>query len=314
VLINLLPEFLAILDAPDRRRAWQRYHDTHRPVIDAYWRNYVMDPDTEAADDLVSHMLGADRRDLWQLVAAVDVVQMAEDTLARAADVLQADRPVDCYLMVGMGAANAGELVVNGRGVIFICLEHFTGRPNPDTFGLGLTPDLIPLWIAHEYGHLVRYLSPDSKSDLRRFIRESGGNYDVWTAGSRATLRELLVNEGLAVRAAEAVAPGFLPPQYFGYAKRQYNRLRELESFLRSAVEPQLDRSALGLRLRYLVGGISAEARTVDGKVLPERSGYYLGHRLTEAFATRQGIGPALRASVDEFRDAEDAARRIHTA
>ena len=54
--------------------------------------------------------------------------------------------------MVGLGGANAGELVVGGRGVAFICLEHFTGRVNPETYGMGLPPDLIPLWIGARAG------------------------------------------------------------------------------------------------------------------------------------------------------------------
>ena len=37
------------------------------------------------------------------------------------------DCDVDVVLMVGVGAANAGELVVDGRGIAFVCLEHFTG-------------------------------------------------------------------------------------------------------------------------------------------------------------------------------------------
>ena len=72
--------------------------------------------------------------------------------------------------MVGLGGANAGELVVGGRGVAFVCLEHFTGRVNPETYGMGLPPDLIPLWIAHELAHTVRYTSPTSASDMRRLV------------------------------------------------------------------------------------------------------------------------------------------------
>ena len=73
--------------------------------------------------------------------------------------------------MVGLGGANAGELVVGGRGVAFICLEHFTGRVNPETYGMGLPPDLIPLWIGHELAHTVRYTSAGSRSDMRRLVR-----------------------------------------------------------------------------------------------------------------------------------------------
>ena len=41
------------------------------------------------------------------------------------------DVDFDVVLMVGVGAANAGELVVDGRGIAFVCLEHFTGVANP---------------------------------------------------------------------------------------------------------------------------------------------------------------------------------------
>ncbi len=311
MLINLVPDFLAVLAESDPEAAWHRYFDSHSAILTAYWRNYVLEPGSPAAEDVVRKALAAERSDLHALLAGVDVVRIVEETLARAEDVLQIDRPTDCYVMVGMGGANAGELVLGGRGVVFICLEHFTARANPQTYGLGLTPDLLPLWVAHEVAHTVRYTSPASRSDLRRLVAEAGGYYDYWETGRRATLRELLVNEGLAVRAAEAVAPGFRLSDYFGYTRRQYHRLRELEAFLSRAVSPDLDRCALGLRLRYLSGGMSPGARLVQGKVIPERSGYYLGHRMTEALARQHGIATALRAAVEEVQAADDAARGV---
>ncbi len=314
MLINLLPDFLAVLDAPDREAAYRQYREAHRPILDAYWRNYVLDPDSPHAGEIVSSALKADRSDLHSLAAGVDLVRVVEDAITLAEELLQVDRPTDTYLMVGLGGANAGELVVGGRGVAFICLEHFTGRVNPETYGMGLPPDLIPLWIGHELAHTVRYTSPGSASDMRRLVTDLGGYYDYWSTGSRATLRELLVNEGLAVHAAQAVAPGFDAADYFGYPRRQYNRLREMEAFLRRIVEPDLDRSGLGLRLRYLSGGMSPSARLVGGRVLPERAGYYLGYRMTEALVAERGIAAALRASAAEFQTAEDVARGIQTA
>jgi uncharacterized protein YjaZ len=179
---------------------------------------------------------------------------------------------------------------------------------------MGLHPDLIPVWVAHELAHTVRYTSPASASDMRRLVSEGGGYYDYWSSGSRATLRELLVNEGLAVHTAQAVAPGFDAADYFGYPRRQYNRLREMESFLRRAVEPDLDQSGLGLRLRYLSGGMSPSARLVGGRVIPERAGYYLGYRMTEALVGERGLADAVRTGAQEFQAAEDAARGIQTA
>jgi hypothetical protein len=314
VLINLLPDFLAVLQSADREAAYRQYRESHRPVLDAYWRNYVLDPDTPHAESIVASALKADRSDLYGLASTTNVVQLAEEAIGRAAEILGVDRPTDTYLMVGLGGANACELVVGGRGIAFICLEHFTGRVNPETYGMGLPPDLIPVWIAHELAHTIRYTSPTSASDIRRLVNENGGYYDYWATGSRATLRELLVNEGLAVHAAQAVAPGFDAADYFGYPRRQYHRLREMESFLRRAVEPDLDRSGLGLRLRYLSGGMSPSARLIGGRVIPERAGYYLGYRMTEALVAERGLPEALRAPAHDFQVAEDLARGIQTA
>jgi hypothetical protein len=87
-----------------------------------------------------------------------------------------------------------------------------------------------------------------------------------------------------------------------------------MEAFLRRVVEPDLDQSGLGLRLRYLSGGMSPSARLVGGRVLPERAGYYLGHRMTEALVAERGLADALRAPAVDFQSAEDVARGIQTA
>jgi hypothetical protein len=314
VLINLLPDFLAVLDAANPEAAYQQYRDAHRPILDAYWHNYVLDPDSSHADGIVANALKAPRDDLRALMRSTNLEGLAEETIGRAEELLQIDRPADCYLMVGVGGANAGELVVGGRGIAFVCLEHFTGRANPDTYGMGLPPDVIPLWLAHELAHTVRYTSPASQSEMRRLVADLGGYYDYWQTGSRATLRELLVNEGLAVHASRAVAPAFDAADYFGFPRRQYHRLRELEAFLRRAVAPELDRAALGLRLRYLSGGMSPAARLVGGRVVPERSGYYLGYRMVESLVAERGLAAALRAPAGDFQAAEDAAHGIQTA
>lgn len=314
MLINLLPDFLDILSQSDPEAAYFRFLDTHRVLLSAYWNNYVLDLDSPHAAHVIAAAVRADRSDLLALINEVDVARVVEEALRRAETVLEADRPVDCLLMVGMGAANAGELVVGGRGIAFVCLEHFTGRVNPETFGLGLSPDLLPLWVAHEVAHTVRYTSTTSESELRRLVEEAGGYYNYWTTGSRAILREHLLNEGLAVHAARAVAPGFDPADYFGLPRRQYQRMREMEAFLRRAAHHDLDRTGLGLRLKYLSGGMSASARLCLGRVLPERSGYYLGYRMAEPLVAAQGIAAALRASVGEFQTYEDEALGFRTA
>ncbi len=314
MLIDLVPDFVAALGARDPLQAYQRYLDEHRAVLAAYWHNYVIDLDSPHAEGVMLRALAAQRRDLHALLERVDVKYIATDALARCTDALGIDRPVSVYLMVGVGAANAGELVVNGKGAAFICLEHFTGRPNPETYGMGLSPDEIALWIAHELAHVVRYTSPESRSEFPRIIQEARGFYDYWESGSRASLRELLVNEGLAVAAAHAVIPGHEPWSYLGYSRRQYRRMRELDAFLQRAVAPELGHTGLGYRLRYLTGGMSPSARLVNGKVIPERAGYYLGLRMVEPLIEQGGIEQALRAAPLEFHDAAERAAGVQSA
>jgi hypothetical protein len=52
----------------------------------------------------------------------------------------------------------------------------------------------------------------------------------------------------------------------------------------------------------------------VAGRVIPERAGYYLGYRMTEALVGERGLHHAVRASAQEFQTAEDVARGIQTA
>jgi hypothetical protein len=314
MLVNLVPEFFAALDARDPVDGYRRYLTDNAPVLTAYWHNYVIDLDSPHAIEVVDRAVKADRRDLRAMLDSVDVATLAEETAAQCTEIFEADRPFDVYLMIGVGAANAGELVVAGRGIAFVCLEHFTGRPNPETYGLGLAPKLMPLWVAHEIAHTVRYTSPASRSELAKVVAEAGGRYDYWESGSRTTLRELLVNEGLAVMASQAAVPGFHAWDYLGYGRRQYRRLRELDAFLRRALKQELDESGLGYRLRYLAGGTSPSTRLVSGRVIPERAGYYVGARMVEAIVADLGIAAALRASADECRAAEERATGIQTA
>ena len=301
MLINLLPDFLAILDSTDRTAAYRNYFESHRRLLQAYWHNYVIDPDSPHFADVVRSTVLADRSDLRAMLERTDVVTLARETEGRVRELLQTDTDYDVVLMVGVGAANAGELVVGSRGVAFVCLEHFTGVANPDTQGLGLDPELIPMWLAHELAHVVRYTSPTSRSELRQIIAENAGEYSYWETGRRATLRELLLNEGLAVHVSQQVSPGHAAWEYFGYGRRQYARIRELESIIGKVLQPDLDRTGLGLRLRYLSGGMSDEARTVDRYVIPERSGYYIGSRMAESAVNDRGIGWAVRASAMEL-------------
>jgi len=301
MLINLLPDFLSVLNSSDRIAAYLNYFEAHRSLLNAYWHNYVLDPEGPHFLDVVRATALADRSDLASMLERSDVVALARTTEAQCTDLLAVDAPIDVVLMVGVGAANAGELVVGGKGIAFVCLEHFTGVANQDTQGLGLDPELIPLWLAHEIAHAVRYTSPTSRSELAKLVGESDGYYSYWETGRRVPLRELVVNEGLAVHTSQAITPGHAAWEYFGYARRQYARIRELEPIIQRVADADLDHTGLGLRLRYLSGGVSDQARTVDRHILPERSGYYLGARMVEPAIAARGLAWCLRASAAEL-------------
>jgi hypothetical protein len=195
--------------------------------------------------------------------------------------------------MVGLGGANAGELVVGGRGVAFICLEHFTGRVNPETYGMGLAPDLIPLWIAHELAHAVRYTSPTSQGrDAPPGVRP------------RRLLRLLGHRQpGHPARVAGERGPRGPPPKRWPPAStRRTTSATPAGSttgcarwaFLRRIVDragAQRPRAAAPLSLRRhepsarLVGGRCSRALWL----LPR-------HRMAEALVAERGIAAALRA------------------
>jgi hypothetical protein len=308
MLINLVPDFFAVLDSTDRVAAYLRYYEAHRRILEPYWANYVLDPDGPHFQEVVRATAHANRDDLRTMLNRVDVVTLARAAETESRRVLDADTDVDVVLMVGVGAANAGELVVGGRGIAFIAIEHFTGEPNPDTSALGLEPELIPLWLAHEIAHAIRYTSPTSRSELRQLVAEHENYYDYWETGRRASLRELILNEGIAVQVSRAVSPGHAAWEYFGYGRREYARVREAEPFITRTVAKHLDRAGLGLRLRYLSGGMSDEARTIDRHIIPERSGYYIGAKMAEAAINAHGLAWTVRASAEEISAIERSA------
>lgn len=309
MLLNLLPEFFAVLQSAEPEAAYRHYLAAHRDVLEAYWCNYVIEPVGPHVDDIVREVVRADRSDLRNMLARTDVVALASDTEARCRELFADDVDLDIVLMVGVGAANAGELVVNGRGAAFVCLEHFTSIANPTSHGLGLDPELLPMWLAHEIAHCVRYTSPGSQSELRSAVANAGGYYSYWETGRHVSLREHLVNEGLAVHAARQFSPGHASWEYLGYERRQFARIRELEGVLTRAVADDLDRAGLGLRLRYLSGGMSDAARTIQQHVMPERAGYFLGARMVEHAVADLGLARALRASALELTMAGSTAR-----
>jgi len=237
------------------------------------------------------------------MLERMDLVTLARNTEDQCKALLEIDSNIDVVLMVGVGAANAGELVVDGRAIAFVCLEHFTSVANPETRGLGLDPELIPLWLSHEIAHGVRYTSPASRSEMRTIIDEMGGYYSYWETGKRVSLRELLINEGIAVHVSRVVSPGHASWEYYGYDRREYARIREMGPVVARSLMGNFEKSGLGLRLKYLSDGMSEDARRVGDFVVPERCGYYVGARMVEQAIATKGIAWTVRAGPSEIAE-----------
>src|SRR6266581_1995447 len=83
MLVNLVPEFLAVLAAPDPAAAYHDYLERHKPVLQSYWHNYVLDPASPHAAQVIAASLKADRADLSRLLDDVDVTAIADDARHR---------------------------------------------------------------------------------------------------------------------------------------------------------------------------------------------------------------------------------------
>src|SRR5688500_13454657 len=308
MLINLLPNLFAVYYSTDHGAVYLLYIKNHRRFQEAYLHNYVLDPAGPHFMEVVRSAALASRVDLRTMLERIDVVSLARNTEEQCRALLDIDTDIDVYLMVGVGAANAGELVIDGKGVAFVCLEHFTSVTNPETQGLGLDPELISLCLGHEIAHTVRYTSPTSRSEMKNLVDELGGYYSYWETGRRASLRELMINEGLSIQVSRAISPGHAAWEYYGYSRREYATVRELEPMMTRALGADLDRAGLGLRLRYLSGGMSDDARTVDRHVFPERSGYFLGAKMVESAVNSRGLSWAVRARAQEISSISSSA------
>src|SRR5947209_18883219 len=94
MLIDLVPEFLACVSAPDPVAAYGAYLDRHGPVLKSYWHNYVLDPDSPHAERVIADALRADRADLQRLLEDVGIGQISDAALRATLELAEADWPM----------------------------------------------------------------------------------------------------------------------------------------------------------------------------------------------------------------------------
>lgn len=230
-----------------------------------------------------------DVRSLQDRMEEHDVEALAGRAVEEAVRVIGPDTAeVDVYLCVGLELSNAFMVVVDGEAAVGVGLEAY-GR----TFGTTHVAfeDLLHV-IPHELCHAVR--ARQHHSPLRRFFEAE----DPARAFDGVPVRELAVEEGLAVAVGLAAAPDiplaralFYTPEDYRWCEKNVERL--LEEF---AVE--LDRPLAGERYeRYFGFGIEGDDR-------PPRTGYYLGHRLVRSYLAKHPcvtLAEAVLMPADEF-------------
>ena len=211
MIINLIPEFLAARAAADREAAYHDYLERHRQVLGAYWHNYVLDLASPHAAEVV---VARPRRGPPGPAAA------GRGGGSRGAGRRRREpRRRACWSSTRRWTSTSRWAWApptrpswSSADAAWSSSASSTSpaSPTPTPSASVSRPRLLPLWIAHEIAHTVRYTSPTSRSELKRLVAEAGGEYDYWETGSRATLRELLAQRrrGRARGAGHGAGPG----------------------------------------------------------------------------------------------------------
>jgi hypothetical protein len=249
--------FLKALDAiaqgADPWSAYQRHYlGPQREVVGAYWRQlwgFAEERLPEVARDLRPR----DYRALRASLEAIEVEAPAAEAVARCAPLTDLPEPqVD--LLIGRFSPDAFLFEVAGAWHIGVGLERFAEF------------SLLPLLVAHEYGHYARRL----------------------LAPELATLADRLVAEGIAVAFAQVAYPEQPLTRHLRMAPRRLHQIAELEPELWAALRPHLDAPYSDA----FTGIVSGGRRWRD---YPPRFGCHLGYMAVRAFARRHGLSPAGR-------------------
>lgn len=261
-------DFLRFVDALAERGgdAWQLYEEyylgPHRAVVTAWWDQCFGLPQ-EVWVDRVRRVRPEDYGLLRMVVEEDDLAELARETLARCEGVLPMQPEPEIYYMVGFFSPDGFAFEVQGRWAIGIGMERLGSLR------------LVPILLAHEYGHCYR---------RRR--------------GSPKRLGERLVEEGFAVELAARAFPERPEHDHLLMRAGQVAAMRTYEARLRQAIAPLLNSEEEGIAARVLYG----QAKRGEW---PSRAGAYLGWRLVREFLEAAGEGfdaPAQRV-VHRFRD-----------
>ena len=259
----LYRDFLTFLDrlAAGRDDPWALYEacylEPHRPVLSAWWEQCLGLP-LETWQARVRSIRPSDYGLLRTLVEQAPPEAIAARALEACGAAVGRLRPQppspsalpplppDIYLLVGFFSPDAFVFRVREEWAIGLGLERFGDWSR------------LPVLVAHEYAHCLR----------RRHLP------------APATLKQRLVDEGLAAHFSRLAFPEQPLPDHLLMTRGEYNSLLAYGPRLLAAVEPHLDSTDPETLRRFLFGRMKGQ---------PARAGCLLGYRMVEETMAERG-------------------------
>jgi hypothetical protein len=250
----LYQDFLRFLDAlaagpADPWKVYERiYLEPHRAPLEAWWEQCIGQP-REVWQARVRSLRLQDYGLLQEVVREGDLTGIAREAMARCQSVAPLSPEPAIYYLVGFFSPDGFTFQVEGRWAIGVGLERLGSLR------------LLPILLAHEYGHCYRR-----------------------TLGQAKTVGERLVDEGFAVALSARSFPERPEHDHLLMRIGQVAALREYEDQLWGAVGLLLPSQDEGLAGRIIYG-------RGERRQWPSRAGMYLGWRMVQEFLRRRAGG-----------------------
>ncbi len=261
-------DFLRFLDAlaagpADPWEAYQElYLNPHRAALEAWWEQCMGRP-RAVWQERVRRVRPQDYGLLRDVVREADPSELAREAMARCQAAAPLSPEPEAYYLVGFFSPDGFAFQVEGRWAIGIGMERLGSLR------------LVPILLAHEYGHCYRR-----------------------ALSSARNLADRLVDEGFAVEFSTRAFPERPAHEHLLMRAGQVAALRQYEGQLWRAIESALESEDEALAARVIYG------RGARGD-WPSRAGVYLGWRAVQQFLEMEGSG------FDAPADRVLAARRL---
>jgi hypothetical protein len=243
----LYEDFLLFLEALVSSPAdpWDLYQfiylNPNRAPLEAWWEQCIGRP-REVWIDRARAVRPEDYGALRAVVQEGDLMEIARDAMARCRAIVPLTPEPEIYFLVGFFSPDGFTFSVNGKWAIGIGMERLHGLR------------VVPILLAHEYGHCYR----------RSF-------------GHPETVGQRLIDEGFAIELSVRAFPE--RPRYEHLLMRpgQLAALRQYEPRLWTAIAPIMPIRSEELAAQVIYGRGEAHK-------WPSRAGVYLGWRMVQEF------------------------------